>query len=117
MMMLAAFAAHNGAGAEQNQQSASFAPVPQPTYVNPQFYTPPAYDIGKFDLSKLGKEAPPPAFDSVDLGKSVLRFDLVDNTMTRPDAPDLSDVIIPLRPGKKRATPRYFGMTFVTPTQ
>ncbi len=77
----------------------------------------PTYDFGKLDTGKFRKEIPDVALDTVDLGKSLLRFEVVD-VATRPiaDTPDLTDVIVPLRPGKKRSTPRYFGLTLVTPT-
>ena len=93
----------------------AFAPVPTPTLIDPHFfalpYAPPVYNLGKFR-----KEDPSLSFDTVDLGKSSLRFDLVDNTTPRPETPDLTDVTVPVRPGKKRSTPRYFGFTLSTPT-
>jgi hypothetical protein len=116
---LIAIAPSNAVNAEPEPPSLS-SPLPVPTIVDPHYfalpYAAPTYNFGKLDIDKFRREAPPIAFDSVDLGKSILRFDLVDNTMTRPDTPDLSDVIVPLRPGKKRSTPRYFGLTLVTPT-
>jgi hypothetical protein len=37
-------------------------------------------------------------------------------TTPAPGTPDLTNVIVPLRPGKKRSTPRYFGFALTTPT-
>jgi hypothetical protein len=116
VFILAAFASISSTYAEP---AAAFAPLP--TVANTHSFAlpfaAPAYDLGKIDPGKFRKETPELSFDTIDLGKSSLRFDLVDNVVTRPDTPDLSDVIVPVRPGKKRSTPRYFGFTLVTPTQ
>ena len=37
-------------------------------------------------------------------------------TQPAPGTPDFTNVIVPLRPGKKRTNPRYFGLTLSTPT-
>ena len=121
VFLLAASAPNNSAFADQTVPPAHFAPVTAPpmpdtrTFALP--FAAPTYDFGKLDTGKFRKEIPDVALDTVDLGKSLLRFEVVD-VATRPiaDTPDLTDVIVPLRPGKKRSTPRYFGLTLVTPT-
>jgi hypothetical protein len=106
--------------AETVTPSGKLAFVAPPAVADPNIfalpYAAPAYDLGKFDIEKFRKRPTPPSFDTVDLGKSVLRVDVVDGVVTRPDTPDLTDVIVPARPGKKRSTPRYFGFTLSTPT-
>ena len=120
VVMVTSFAANSAANADPAVPATVFAPVPTPALADPQRfalpYATPKFDLGGLESGKFRKDAPPLSFDTVDLGTSSLRFDLIDNTMTRPDAPDLTDVIVPLRPGKKRSTPRYFGLTLVTPT-
>jgi hypothetical protein len=118
VLSLAAFAPTSSAYAEPTVPTAAFASVATPNMRSLALaFAAPTYDLSKLSPGKFLKETPELSFDTVDLGKSSLRFDLVDNGVTRPDMPDLSDVIVPLRPGKKRSTPRYFGFTLVTPTQ
>jgi hypothetical protein len=57
------------------------------------------------------------SFDTVDLGTSALQLNVTDIvTQPAPGTPDFTNVIVPLRPGKKRTNPRYFGFTLSTPT-
>jgi hypothetical protein len=106
------------ARADQDVASKYFVPVPtieSRPIVSP--YAAPKFEFGSVDTTKFRKEAPEVSFNSVDLGKSALRFDLADVVTTpAPGTPDLTNVIVPLPPGKKRATPRYFGFALTTPT-
>lgn len=73
-----------------------------------------AVDASKFQK----KDMPAPSLDTIDLGgKSTLRFDVTEtNTRATSDVPDYTNVIVPLAPGKKRETPRYFGLKLSAPT-
>lgn len=74
---------------------------------------------GAVDTSKFQKkDMPAPSLDTIDLGgKSTLRFDVTEtNTRATSDVPDYTNVIVPLAPGKKRETPRYFGLKLSAPT-
>jgi hypothetical protein len=118
---LATFAPHNPAFAEPAAPPAVFAPVPTPLVAEPHPfalpYSAPTYDLSQRDAGKFRKNVPEVSLDTVDLGRSLLRFEVVDvATRPIPDTPDLTEVIVPVRPGKKRSTPRYFGFTLTTPT-
>jgi hypothetical protein len=69
---------------------------------------------GKFQKNGL----PAKSLDTIDLGgKSTLRLDMTEtNTRAAADIPDYTNVIVPLAPGKKRETPRYFGLKLSAPT-
>ncbi len=87
--------------------------VAQP-YLAPNHSAAKPVDPTKFQRSDL----PQRSLDTIDLdGKSALKFD-VKETAPRAVAnvPDFSNVIVPLAPGKKRETPRYFGLTLSAPT-
>jgi len=105
---------------ETTTTSGKLASVATPALADPNIFalpfTAPAYDLDKVGVEKFHKAPPTPSIDTVDLGKSVLKVDVIDGVVTRPDTPDLTDVIVPARPGKKRSTPRYFGLTLSTPT-
>lgn len=118
--LLAAVPLANVAYADQPLPRTRFAPIPTPTLQTQSFalpYAAPKFDLGAIDTSKFLKESPQPSFDTLDLGKSALRLDVADAaTLPAPGTPDLTNVIVPLPPGKKRATRRYFGLTLTTPT-
>ncbi len=116
----AAFAPSTMIKAEQ-APAARFARLPSPAVTDPKLFVPPftapAYDVGKLDPGKFHKEVPEISFDTIDLGLSQLRVEMADiATRPIPDTPDLTDVIVPARPGKKRSSPRYFGFTLSAPT-
>jgi hypothetical protein len=116
----AAFAPNAAVKAEP-APPAVFAPVRTPTVTDPKSFSlplaAPAYDVSKLNVGKLHKEVPEISFDTIDLGLSQLRVEMADiATRPIPDTPDLTDVIVPARPGKKRSSPRYFGFTLSTPT-
>ncbi len=117
---LATFAPRNSASAEPAPPLAAFTPAPAPAVNYSHFfalpYGAPTYDFGTLDPSKFRKDVPDVSLDTLDLGKSILRVEVVDNVVIRPGDPNLADVIVPVRPGKKRATPRYFGFTLTTTT-
>jgi hypothetical protein len=71
-------------------------------------------DPGRFHKGGL----PAQSLDTIDLGgKSTLRLDVTEtNTRAAADIPDYTNVIVPLAPGKKRETPRYFGLKLSAPT-
>jgi hypothetical protein len=108
------------ASADQPLPRSQFAPIPTPI-IKPdslvQPYTTPKFDLGAIDQRKFHKERPEVSFDTIDFGKSTLRLDVAD-AATRPlaDTPDLTEVIVPLAPGKKRTKRRYFGFTLTTQT-
>lgn len=86
-------------------------------------YAAPSHSTGKIgvsvDPSKFQKsDLPAPSLDTIDLGgKSVLRLDVTEaGSRAVANVPDFTNVIVPLAPGKKRETPRYFGFTLSTPT-
>jgi hypothetical protein len=116
---LTTFAPDNFVSAEP-APPAAFTPVPTPAVAYSNLfalpYAAPTYDFGKLDPSKFRKDVPDISLDTVDLGKSILRVEVVDNVVTRPGDPNLTDVIVPARSGKKRSTPRYFGFTLTTAT-
>jgi hypothetical protein len=84
----------------------------------------PDYGLSKLELGKFRKDTPELAFpDSIDLGGHLLRLDTSRNVVdfvprAVTDAPDLSDIIMPVRSSKKRSRSMqsYFGLTFTTPT-
>jgi hypothetical protein len=97
-----------------------FAPIPTPSIETQSFalrYAAPKFDLGAIDTSKFRKEPLPSSFDKLELGTSALQLNIADTTtQPAPGTTDLTDVIVPLPPGKKRATRRYFGLTLTTPT-
>ncbi len=110
----------DSANADQALAQSYFRPVPTPQFDSQSFALPfatPKFDLGAIDNRKFLKEAPELSFDTIDLGKSALRLNVVDAS-TRPaaDTPDLTNVIVTLRPGKKRSNPRYFGLVLTTAT-
>ena len=109
------------ANADQPSPQSIFAPVPTPTYSSGLFalpYAAPTFDFGATDNRKFLKEPRELSLDSIDLGKSALRLDVADTaTRLAPDTPDLTNVIVPLPPGKKRGTRRYIGLTLTTATE
>ena len=108
------------ASADQPLPRSHFAPIATPTIEIQSFalpYTTSKFDLGAIDTSKFRKAAPEMSFDTVDLGTSALRLNVTDIvTQPAPDTPDFTNIIVPLRPGKKRANPRYFGFVLTTPT-
>jgi hypothetical protein len=106
--------------ADQSVPRTYFAPILTPRIETQSFalpHAPPKFDLGAINTSKFRKEPLQPSFDRLDLGTSALRLDIADTTTPpAPGTPDLTDVIVPLPPGKKRATRRYFGLTLTTPT-
>lgn len=109
------------ASADQPAPRSIFSPIPTPTPNGERFalpYTTPTFDLGAIDNRKFLKERPEVSLDTIDLGKSALRLDVADTaTRPAPDTPDLTNVIVPLPPGKKRGTRRYFGLTLTTATE
>ena len=83
----------------------------------------PGFRFDKFDAEKFYKKKPELQLDRVDLGATTLRFDTSRNPIdfvprAVTDAPDLSDVIVAPRLGKKRGSrpmQNYLGLTFITP--
>ena len=116
-MLLGAMAS---ASADQPLPRSHFAPISTPTIEVQAFVPPyiiPKFDLGAIDTSKFRKAAPEMSFDTVDLGTSALQLNVTDIvTQPAPGTPDFTNVIVPLRPGKKRTNPRYFGLTLSTPT-
>jgi hypothetical protein len=108
------------ASADQDVARKYFLPVPTPTFESQLLVSPyavPKFELGTIDTGRFRKEIPETSFNTVDLGTSALRLDLADiMTTPAPGTPDLTNVIVPLRPGKKRSTPRYFGLALTTPT-
>ena len=109
------------ASADQPLPRSYLAPIPTPTFGPPNYalpYAVPKFDFGPVNTGKFVKEIPELSFDTLDLGKSALRLDVADAAyQAAPGTPDLTNVIVPLPPGKKRGTRRYFGLTLTTPTQ
>jgi hypothetical protein len=109
------------ANADQPSPQSVFAPIPTPTYSSGPFalpYAAPKFDFGATENRKFLKEPRELSLDTIDLGKSALRLDVADTaTRPAPDTPDLTNVIVPLPPGKKRGTRRYFGLTLTTATE
>jgi hypothetical protein len=109
------------ASADQPAPQSIFAPIPTPTYSSGPFalpYAAPKFDFGSADSRKFLKEPRELSLDTIDLGKSALRLDVADTaTQLAPGTPDYTNVIVPLPPGKKRGTRRYFGLTLTTATE
>lgn len=109
------------ANADQPSPHSIFAPIPTPTYSSGPFalpYAAPKFDFGAADNRKFLKEPRELSLDTIDLGRSALRLDVADTaTRPAPDTPDFTNVIVPLPPGKKRGTRRYFGLTLTTATE
>ena len=120
LMMLAAVPLASVATADQPVPRTTFAPIPTPTIETQSFalpYAAPKFDLGAAETRKFAKEAPELSFDKLDLGKSALRLNVADAaTQPAPGTPDWTNVIVPLPPGKKRGTRRYFGLTLTTTT-
>lgn len=97
-----------------------YAPIPAPTLSQDYFALPgalPKFDLGMVDPGKFRKEPPQTSLDTIDLGNSALRVDITDVVARpAPDTPDFTNVIVPLAPGQKRVTPRYFGLKLSAPT-
>jgi hypothetical protein len=92
------------------------APIAKPALTQ-DYFALPKFDFSTVDPGKFRKEPPQTSFDTIDLGGAALRMDIAEGlTPPTPDTPDLTNVIVPLAPGKKRTTPRYFGLKFSTPT-
>lgn len=114
--------------AARGQQAASAPPASAAPQVDPDLfklpYAAPNYDLDKLDLGKFRKDTPESKpLDQVDLGKYMLRLDTSRNVVdfvprALNDAPDLSDVVMPTRTGKKqKQMQNYFGLTLTTPMQ
>jgi hypothetical protein len=120
LVLLAAVPLASVVRADQLLPQTHFAPIPTPTIETQSFalpYAAPKFDLGAIDTSKFRKEPPQRPFDRFELGTSALQFNIADTTtQPAPGTTDLTDVIVPLPPGKKRATRRYFGLTLTTPT-
>ena len=131
ILVLVALPPNNTARAQQ----AASAPPSQsepatsgPPLLDPNLFklpqTAPNFELDKLDLEKFRKATPeiaPP--DRIDLGKYMLRLDTSRNVVdfvprALNDAPELSDVIMPTRTGKKhKQMQNYFGLTLTTPMQ
>jgi hypothetical protein len=109
------------ASADQPAPQSIFAPIPTPTYSSGPFalpYAAPKFDFDSADSRKFLKEPRELSLDTIDLGKSALRLGVADTaTQPAPGTPDYTNVIVPLPPGKKRGTRRYFGLTLTTATE
>ena len=120
--LVAAFSASPAAMAQSSKNTTVKTAPATPTLDPNLFNVPPNYDLGTFDphhdsQGSAGFSLP----DTIDLGKSRLRFD----TSRQDDIPkgglDNSDTS-PLKAGipsrdKSNLPPSYFGFTLTTPTR